>query len=390
MVSRTPGDRPEPCPPGRASAGRRYPAWVFGRSFRIARVAGIPVNVDASWIYIAVLGVYWLYTIFDARFDVGSGAAFGYAVVGSVLFFGSVFLHELAHAVTARLSGIHVEGITLVFFGGFTAARSEQKGPGRAFAISAMGPVTTLVVAAVLLAAAAVLDTQTPLPRLLEIVGRINLFMAGFNALPGLPLDGGRMLQAAVWGVTRNRDRGTVIASYGGMALGVGMFALAVLAVTRQELFDAIWIALLGSFIFQGARSARERISIDRRLEGATVADVMEPPPSAVPADLSLSETLDRFLRGHESEAFPVVEDGRVIGMISFTSARELGSVDPLRPAREAVIPLRDVLTLSIADPIEQVIAKLGTQRAALVLDDGRLVGAVTPSSVYRFASRRS
>jgi Zn-dependent protease len=363
---------------------------VFGRSFRIARIAGIPVNVDASWIYIAILGVYWLYVRFDARFGLDTTAAFGYAVLGALLFFGSVFLHELAHAVTARLSGIHVEGITLVFFGGFTAARSEQKGPGRSFAISAMGPATTLVVAAVLLALAAMLEGDTPLPRLLEIVGRINLFMAAFNALPGLPLDGGRMLQAAVWGLTRSRERGVTVAAYGGMALGVALFGLALLAVARQQdLFNAIWLGLLGSFIFQGARSARERISIDRRLEGATVADVMLPPPSAVPADLSLSETLDRYLRGHETEAFPVLEDGRVIGMISFTSARELGAVDPLRPAREALIPLRDVVTLSIDDPIEQVISRIGTQRAALVLDDGRLVGAVTPSSVYRFASRR-
>jgi Zn-dependent protease len=362
---------------------------MFGRSFRIARVGGIPVNVDASWIYIAVLGVYWLYVRFEARFDVDSTAAFGYAVVGAALFFGSVFLHELAHAVTARISGIHVEGITLVFFGGFTSARSEQKGAWRSFAISAMGPATTLVVAAVLLSAAAVLDTDTPLPRLLEIVGRINLFMAGFNALPGLPLDGGRMLQAAVWGVTGNRNRGIVVASYGGMAVGVAMFGLALLAVSRQQLFDAIWIGLLGSFIFQGARSARERITIDRRLEGATVVDVMEPPPTTVPADLSLSETLDRYLRGHEDQAFPVVQDGIVIGMISFASARDLGSVDPLRPAREAMIPLGDVVTLSVDDPIEQVISRVGTQRAALVLDEGRLVGAVTPSSVYRFASRR-
>jgi CBS domain-containing protein len=215
--------------------------------------------------------------------------------------------------------------------------------------------------------------------------------MAAFNALPGLPLDGGRMLQAAVWGATRNRERGITVAAYGGMALGVALFGLAILAVTRQQdLFNAVWIGLLGAFIFQGARSARERIGIDRRLEGATVADVMVPPPSAVPAELSLSETLDRYLRGHETEAFPVVEDGRVIGMISFNSAREVGSVDPLRRAREAMIPLTDVVTLSIDDPIEQVITKIGTERAALVLDDGRLVGAVTPSSVYRYASRRS
>lgn len=362
---------------------------MFGRSFRIARVAGIPVNVDASWIYIAVLGVYWLYVRFEGRFDVGTGGAFAYALTGALLFFGSVFLHELAHAVTARLSGIHVDGITLVFFGGFTAARSEEKGAGRAFAIAALGPATSFVLAGLLLFAARLPEGDGPLTRLLELVGEINLFMGVFNVLPGLPLDGGRMLHAVVWAVTRSRDTGTRIAAFGGMALGVVLFGLAVLEVSRQQLFSAIWLALIGSFIFQGARASQQRIGLERRLAGTTVADVMEEPPSAVPADLSLSETLDRFLRGHEHEAFPVVEDGTVIGMISFSSARELGARDPLRPAREALIPLRDVLTVSPDEPLDAVVARLGTQRAALVLDEGRLVGAVDARSLYRFATRR-
>src|ERR1041384_203162 len=127
MLSRAVSDRLSAVGTRAAGTLRR----MFGRSFRIARIAGIPVNVDASWIYIAVLGVYWLYVRFDARLDLDSTAAFGYAVLGALLFFGSVFVHELAHAVAARLSGIHVEGITLVFFGGFTAARSEQRGAGR-------------------------------------------------------------------------------------------------------------------------------------------------------------------------------------------------------------------------------------------------------------------
>jgi CBS domain-containing protein len=141
-------------------------------------------------------------------------------------------------------------------------------------------------------------------------------------------------------------------------------------------------------FIFRGAQASEQRIVIDGRLASATVADAMDPPPPAVPADLSLSQTLDRFLRGHEEEAFPVIEDGRVIGMISFNSARDLGGRDPLRPARDAVIPLEHVLVANPDERLDEVSARLGNDRAALVLRDGQLVGAISGSGVYRWAAQ--
>jgi len=168
---------------------------VFGRSFRIATLRGIPVNVDSSWIWIAVLAVYSLWARFDARFELDSGVALLYGVLGAALFFGSVFCHELAHAVTARLAGIRVEGITLVFFGGFTAARSEEKGAGLAFAIAALGPGTSLALGGAFWGLSRLTQgTDGPIPGLFGYLGWVNLFMAVFNVLPGLPLDGGRML----------------------------------------------------------------------------------------------------------------------------------------------------------------------------------------------------
>jgi Zn-dependent protease len=365
---------------------------MFGRAFRIATIRGIPVNVDSSWIWIAVLAIYTLWARFDARFPLLSdGVVFAYAVLGAVLFFGAVFLHELAHAVSARLSGIRVEGITLVFFGGFTAARSEEKGPGPAFVIAALGPGTSLALG-VLFWWLSKLTEQTggPLPGLLEYVGIINLFMAAFNVLPGLPLDGGRMLQAVVWRITNSRRIGTRVAAWTGMAVGVVILGLAAYAVMQQDLFAAVWAGIIGMFIFQGARASEQQIGIAERLADATVADAMDPPPPAVPADLSLSETLHRYLSGHEQEAFPVVErDGRVIGMISFNSARDLGANDPLRPAREALIPLERVLVAHPDERLDQVSARLGSGRAAIVLRDGALVGAISGGGLVRWASAR-
>ena len=363
---------------------------MFGRGFRIATIGGIPINVSSSWIWIAVLLVATFWSRLDNEFPgLSAAAAIGYALFAALIFFGSVFLHEMAHAVTARLAGIEVHGITLVFFGGFTAARADAKGPGPAFRIAALGPGTSLALAgAFWLLSRATDGSSGPLPGLFGYVAFVNLLMAIFNALPGLPLDGGRMLQAAVWRFTRDQDKGTRVGARAGLIVGALVIAAAIREVVQQDLFGAMWLGIIGLFIFQGARASEQRIGLDSRLAGGTVADAMDAPPPSVPADLSLSQTLDRFLRGHEEEAFPVVEDGKVIGMISFNSARDLGSRDPVRPARDAVIPLENVLVARPDEPLAEVSERLGGERAALVLRDGELIGAITGTGVYRWAAR--
>jgi len=363
---------------------------VFGRPWRIVTIRGIPVFVDPSWVWIAVLLTYSLWAQLErTRSDLSSGAALAYAVLGSVLFFGAVFLHEGAHAVAARLNDIEVQGITLVIFGGYTSARVDQKGPGPSFTIAAVGPATSLALGGIFWVLSQVTETANPaLSGLLGYVGWVNLIMAVFNVLPGLPLDGGRMLQSVIWKVTGRHDRGTRVAAWTGMALGVLLIAYTLFELARggSDSYRYIWFGIIGLFIFQGARAQDRHAGVARGLSGATVADAMEPPPPAVPADMTLSEALDRFLRGHEEEAFPVLEAGRVIGMVSFSSAREIGVEDPLRPVRDAVIPLTQVILAHPDDPLEEVSAKLGTGRAALVLREGQLVGAITGSAVIRYA----
>jgi Zn-dependent protease/predicted transcriptional regulator len=361
---------------------------VFGRPWRIATIRSIPVFVDPSWVWIAVLITYSLWAQLEQRHaGLSSGAALAYAVAGSVLFFGAVFLHEGAHAVAARANDIEVQGITLVFFGGFTAARTESKGPGPAFVVAAVGPATSLALGGLFWWLSALIEAaNAPLSGLLGYVGVVNLFMAVFNVLPGLPLDGGRMLQSAVWRIAGRRELGTRVTAWTGMAIGVALIGAAALLLAKDGGAEAIWFGIIGLFIFQGAKASDRTEGVARRLAGATVADAMDPPPPAVPAGMSLSEALDRFLRGHEQEAFPVIEVGRVIGMVSFSSARELGAEDPLRPVRDAVIPLAQVILAHPDDPLDQVSQRLGSNRAALVLREGELVGAISSASLHRFA----
>jgi Zn-dependent protease len=364
---------------------------MFGRPWKLATIRGVPVLVDPSWVWISALVAYSLWARFEALHPhIGSAGTLAFALVGSFLFFGAVFLHEGAHAAAARAYGIEVQSITLVLFGGFTSARADARGPTPAFVIAAVGPATSLALGGLFWAMSRLAEgSPTPMPGLFGYLGWVNLFMAVFNVLPGLPLDGGRMLRALIWRLSGRPEAATRVAAWVGMGLGVLLLGLAALVVVRGETFQGIWLAIIGAFILQGARAFDRYAGVDRLLSTGRVADAMEPPPPVVPAELSLSEALDRFLRGHEDEAFPVVEGGRVIGVISFDSARELGAIDPLRPVREATIPLERVPVVGPDDPLDAVTDRLGAEQVALVLEEGRLVGTISAGAAYRWALSR-
>lgn len=359
---------------------------MFGRSWRIGKIAGIPVNIDSSWVWIAVLVTWTLVGLFSNRFfHLTTGEALAYALAAAILFFFSVFLHELAHAVAARLNGIEVFGITLVVFGGFTSARSDQKGPGASFVISAVGPGTSLAIAGGSLGLSGPLEG--PLGGVFWYLGSVNAIMAVFNLLPGLPLDGGRMLEAVVWRITRSRERATRIAARAGVVVALLVIGLGVYeAAQTRSLAGALWPILIGMFLLQGARGSEQQITLRRRLQGATVAQAMGPPPAAIPADLPLSHALDRFANAHGGEAFPVIEDGgRVIGVVTFEAARPIGMRDPSRPVRDATIPLSEIVTVHEDQPLEDVAGRLASGAPALVLRDDRLVGELSAATLSRW-----
>jgi Zn-dependent protease len=355
-----------------------------GRSFRIATIGGIPVRADASWIWIALLVTYSLWIRFHALTG-GRRGALLVAVFTAACFFGTVLVHELAHAAVARLQGMTVFGITLVVFGGFTSARTEERGPWPAFLVAAAGPMASLALGLALRALAEAVDGPLVATALHE-VGWVSLVMAVFNVLPGLPLDGGRMVQALVWRATGDNDRATRVAARAGMAIGGLLVASGAWRMLRGSVVEGIWLGIIGAFILQNARTSADAAGVASRLARGRVRDVLEPPPATVPADIPLSEALDRFLRGHDGDAFPVVDGGRLIGMISLASASEIGAVDPLRPVRDALIPLDDVLVVHPDEPLDEVGARLSTTGTALVVDGDDLVGTISGPRVLAWA----
>ena len=363
---------------------------MFGRSWKIASIGGIAIRVDASWAFMALFIAYSFWFRFDSELPfqhLGQGQRLGLAVFAAALFFGSVLAHELAHAGTARFRGIPVSGITLWLFGGATSARIEDKGPLDEFLVTAAGPATSFAMGALFWGLSKTGSVISPsVAGALGDLGWINFFLAVFNMVPGFPLDGGRLLRSVVWRITGNLDRATGVAGWTGSVVAAGLIVAGVAEAIRDDFGGGLWLAFIGWFLLQGAQASLRQRGVRRLLASGTAADAMSPAPRAVPAGITLSEALFAYLTGHEEETFPVVEgDGRVIGGLSFASARRIGRRDPMRPVRDAVIPLKDVNVFQETERLDRVAEVVGGGDSALVLRDGRLVGAVTPHGLGRW-----
>src|SRR5258706_3762785 len=189
---------------------------MFGTSWRVGRIAGIEVRVDSAWVVIGLLIPYSMYLRFSILYKgLSTGAAVGIAILAALLFFGSVLVHELAHALVSRARGIRVQDITLFLFGGATRARVESRGPGDELLIAAVRPLTSGLLAALFWAVEVFAPGALPrsLIGMFGYLAWVNLLLAGFNLGPGLPLDGGRLLPSVVWKPPGRLRRGPRVAS---------------------------------------------------------------------------------------------------------------------------------------------------------------------------------
>jgi len=355
-----------------------------GNRWKVATVRGIPLYVSTSWFVIAALYIWLRYEDLTGLFVEPAEAA-TIAVLAAVLFFGSVLLHEAAHAIMARSLDLPVSGITLVFWGGATETKASGKGPLGEFLVAFVGPATTLALAGIFwlgesLTNGLVADTMGSLAVL-------SLIFAGFNALPGFPLDGGRMLLATVWGITGNRRTAMRAAGYGGIAVGVVIGGVAVWMIATGDIGMAVFLGYVAMILISAGRGMDQRIALRDQLVRGTVADAMRPPPPTVPIEMSLLQALDGYLRGADGQAFPVVDAGRVVGTVSIESARKVGGRDPTRPVRDGVRPLAQTPVVAPTETLDDALEWLGG-REGLVLRDGVLVGALGPADVERWYRR--
>jgi Zn-dependent protease len=377
---------------------------VGAGSIQLARVFGIRIGASPSWFVVLFFMIYELSGLFDDAISGSSNTAYAVAVAAALLFFVSLVLHELGHAIVAQRNGIRVTRIDLWFFGGLARLTREPNSPGEDFRISAAGPAVTLAIFAACCAAllasgvsdlgsALRLDFAhtSPAKGLLAWLAGVNLVVLLFNLIPAYPLDGSRIARALVWRVTRDPNRGKRAAARLGQGLAYALMALgAYFLLMRRDGFGGIWFILLGWFFAQAARGEIISSRFSERLDGVTAADVMNAEPVTVPNGLSVLDAHDEFFGHHRNAWVPVVDGvGRFMGILRRESVD--GAVSEGRPALtvgEVLDP--DVDTASVVGretPIEQLLASETLRRfgALMVVDaESRLCGVVTLEDVRR------
>ncbi|MGW1059881.1 site-2 protease family protein [Micromonospora rubida] len=367
-------------------------------SFRIGRVAGVPVGVNWSVLVIFLL-IAWGLSANQFPRSYPDRPTWAYVLAGlsaAVVFFLGLLAHEVSHAVVAKRNGIEVEGITLWLFGGVAELRGEARDPGAELRIAGVGPLVSLIIGVVFGGIAVLLHlaglTGLWLGALAWLAG-INILLAIFNVLPAAPLDGGRLLRAAVWKATGDRTRASVVAARAGWVLGVLLIGLGLWQFLRGAGFGGLWLALIGWFLIGAAGLEERQARTGSALRGIRVADVMTPQPQTASAEMTVADFVDHYLFAYRHSALPLTEDGRPIGLVTLDRVRGV-------PAdRRATTTLAEVACradqLVLASPDEQLTDLLPrlsgcTDGRALVVTDQRLVGIVSPSDISRAVQRGS
>lgn len=353
-----------------------------------------------------MLGVVVLVLSGDYRDILGAEkqvAAFGYAVVAALAFFGSIILHEFGHAFVARRNGIGILGIELWLLGGLAKMDREPAAPGVEFRVAAAGPAVTAMIAAVCIGVAFAIDPDQAshqlrlqtLPGdeawmvLLTSLGTINLFLLAFNLIPAYPLDGGRIARSIAWRITGNREKSMKIAAHVGRAFGYVLIAFGVWQLGRAPLSGGLFI-YMGWTMTQAARAATMQTDLLGDAARLTVADVMDRQPVVMPDDASVQRALDEFFWRYRWPWFPVVDStGRFIGLIEQHAVERIDEQDrSARFAADLISPQSgNRRSISQSTPLTAVMANPDIRDfgALMAVDEnGVLSGVVTVEQVQR------
>jgi Zn-dependent protease len=375
----------------------------LGDGIRLGSIAGIAIHVDWS---LAI--VFFLVT---------SGLALGVFPAwhpdwSAPLAFGSVLVHELSHALVGRRQGVTIRRITLFIFGGVAHLEREPQGWRAELVMAIAGPVTSLLLgfAALLVAGALIghveLDPAHPerlfaklgvLSTLLVWIGQINVILALFNLIPGFPLDGGRVLRAALWGATGNLRRATRWASASGqgfawllIAAGIAMAAGIAVPVLGVGLMNGLWVMLIGWFLNNAALTSYRQVLLREALEAVPVSRLMLGAVESVPPELPVQDLVEEHLMRTDQRAFPVVADDRLVGVVCLADVRRLArDAWPATPVRDIMTPAAQLVSVGPEDDALDVLSLLAARgvNQLPVIEAGALRGFVRRQDVLKWLS---
>ncbi len=371
-------------------------------------VRGIRIGVDYSWFLVLFLIVIWLSGFYDSVIGAPDGSLEPYvlAVISALAFFASIVLHELGHAFVAIRNGIGISEITLWLFGGLAHMQRDSDSAGVEFRISAAGPAVTLFIAIAAMAGgialagseqeffdAMIVSEDANVSGVLAVIAwlaSLNVIVLLFNLIPAFPLDGGRILRAAAWRVTGDRNRATRFAAMCGQGFSYLFIACGLLILMTGQVVSGIWLALVGFLLGSAAKSTVRRTDVESRIEDLSVADVMDAEPVSIANDTTVERALDEFFLRYRWPWFPVTDTAqRFMGLIVREAADAVPTGDRATRRVSDVLESDSLASLQVLEdaPLDTLLGNDALRRLgalAAVDSEGRLRGIITADQVGR------
>ncbi len=356
----------------------------------IGRIAGIRISVNWSWLIVFALITWSLEAaVFPAQNPgLARGTYIAMAVVAAFLFFASLLLHELGHALQARREQMEIEGITLWLFGGVARFKGMFETAGAEFRIAIAGPLVSLALGLGFALVAALTRFSQPVDGVAAWLGYMNLLLLAFNLLPALPLDGGRVLRAALWQARDDFAWATATAANVGRGFGFAMILGGTLLFVSTGTFSGVWLAFIGWFLLGAAAAEAQYIAARQALDGVQVRDLMISGPVTARAGETLGEFMDETAGVTRHTVYPVLAGEEVKGLLALSSvAASPRSEWERRRVADVMLPLTGVTVVREDEPAFDAVTELSSSpvQRALVMDDGHLLGIVSMSDFARF-----
>jgi len=367
-------------------------------SLRLFRIAGIDIGIHYTWILIFILLSWSLAQVFFPQLYQGWDTVTYWitGLVAALLLFASVLVHELAHSLVAQARGMTVRSITLFIFGGVSNLEDEPEKAKTEFVMSIVGPLSSLALAGIFWGLLHLVgDQQSPVAATFSYLALINALLAGFNLLPGFPLDGGRVLRAILWNRTGNLVKATNIAATVGRFMGWGFIAFGLFQVFAGNFIGGIWFAFIGWFLSSSADASRREITLREQLSGVRVKEVMTANAVRVKEvmtanamlispDTSVAELVSNVFRKQHGRAVPVCQNDKVVGIVTVTDVKELPQDKWAGTAVKEIMTSEPLYSVAPDDDLN-IALRLITKHdinQVLVLRDKECAGLVSRSDI--------
>lgn len=367
---------------------------------KLVRLFGVELGLHYSWIIIAVLIAFSAADYFHGIHpEWSSEVVWGISIVAGILFFVFLFAHELSHALVAKAHGLPIRKITLFALGGMAQIEKEPTKASTEFWMGIVGPITSFVIGVVLFAIAMAAGWKwasrpaTPAIAILVALGYVNVLLGAFNMIPGFPLDGGRVLRAIIWGITKSAERSTRIAARIGQLVGIGFILYGIVEFFAGQGLGGLWLAFIGWFLMNAASASYMQMQASNALEGINVGQVMSQDCEAVEGHISLQDFVDHYLLRTGRRCFLVVDNTRPLGLITPTEVRHVPRDDwNMTSVQAAMRPLQQIHAVAPETPVMtamEIMAREDVNQLPVV-SDGHLAGILSRAHVLELLRARS